>query len=274
MSLPSATHQHVREALHRDGYAVIKQAVNPITAMRLSDMVYMHLNVYRGSFRAATGVDLDDAQAVSKYVAALHDGESRYAALDKDVQHLLRGEFPLVFRLGEEFRAIASQRALIAALQAVLAKVNLRMHYPPMIRFKQPGQAQANVPMHQDCSYNAHLEEFVTAWLPLCEITDACGGVDVLVGSHRDGALPHGRQVIWGNYVEEVGLQRFKRVHVTMALGDALLFGPYTLHASHANTSERPRCSIDCRFFSRLTASTKHYLDVATGRVITPALAA
>ena len=77
-------------------------------------------------------------------------------------------------------------------------------------------------------------------------------------GSHRVGALDHESKELWGSYVEgDEWRRRYPPVHPLVGIGDALLFGPHLLHASHDNTSDRPRCSLDCRWFASTTETTR-----------------
>ena len=57
------------------------------------------------------------------------------------------------------------------------------MHMPPTARFILPGNSAAAVPPHQDVSYNHHLTDFITAWVPFHPIDEESGGVAVFSGS-------------------------------------------------------------------------------------------
>lgn len=258
-------------AYQHEGYVLLKDLISLQTIQALRDFVYAKLAEHHEVFRKQSGLCLDDAEAVRAYVGSLIDRHARYHTLDKDMQHLVRGEFPISVRLSEQIRMIIDEYPLIDVLEQLLGADALRMHHPPMLRFKLPDQPQSNVPLHQDSSYNEHLAKFVTVWLPLCPITGACGGVNVLAGSHRLGRLDHEQQVIWGNYVDHKVSRRFSDRHILMQLGDVLLFDPYTLHYSHSNISTTIRCSIDYRFFASTTDSPKHYFDLETRRVVSPA---
>jgi hypothetical protein len=274
------------EQYEQQGYLLLKHIIKPDIINRLRDFVYTQfieqLQALWKQMHAPIPqiFSLQDMEALKNYVNRMTSQKSRFEALPKDLQHLLRGEFPLSVRLKQEFLAIIDAEALMDVLKTLSNRITgtssqhgkgLRMHYPPMVRFKVPDLKQANVPLHQDWSYNAHMDQFVSVWVPLCKITEDCGGVNILEGSHRLGKLEHKQQVVWGNYVGEEFLRRgYVDKHILMDLGDALLFGPYTLHYSHDNASLQARCSIDYRFFPSTVYSSKHYFDLQTKRIVQP----
>jgi hypothetical protein len=253
----------------RVGYLAPHGILRAEAMAELSRFVYGQLEEQTGYFEEQTGVVLDDAVAMRAYVAGIEGQPGKFESLPRDIQQLIKGEFPLPVRLAEPFMVLAEEEGLHELLRALLKDDSLRMHYPPMVRFKLPGEKQASVPLHQDAPYFAHIEQFVNSWIPLCQITDECGGVDVLPGSHRVGALDHESKELWGSYVEgDEWRRRYPPVHPLIGIGDALLFGPHLLHASHDNTSDRPRCSLDCRWFASTTETTRQYLDLQSKQVV------
>ena len=259
----------LRSEYEQVGYLALSGILRAEAMAELSRFVYGQLEEQKGYFRAETGVELDDAAAMRAYVAEIEAQPGRFERLGRDIQQLIKGEFPLAVRLAEQFLLLADEERLHDVLRTLLKDERLRMHYPPMVRFKLPGEKQASVPLHQDAPYFAHIEQFVNSWIPLCQISEQCGGVDVLPGSHRVGALAHESKELWGNYVAgEEWRRRYPPVHPLIGIGDALLFGPHLLHASHDNSSDRTRCSLDCRWFASTTATTRQYLDLQSKRVV------
>jgi hypothetical protein len=252
---------------HDRGYLVLKGAIQPATVGRIADFIYGHYDRHKELFRERTGKSLDDR----RFLTSIASDAAVFSGLPSDLKHLVRGELPLEVRLDATLKLVAHEEGLARVLRALLGAESLRLHNPPSIRVSAPGLSIGNVPLHQDLAYNLHVKEFVTAWVPLCEIDDACGGVDVLEGSHRSSALEHVPQVVWSNAIKDAKIvDRFVRRHVLLGAGDVLLFGPYLLHASHPNSSDRVRASIDYRFFSAATSSEKHYYDVDRRHVVAP----
>jgi len=257
------------EQYEEQGYLHVKGILSDTLVARLADVMYGELAVQSEAFYQETGTRLEDAGAVRQYLEAHAQDTAWFSSLQRSTQHLIKGEFPLEVRLREEFVGVTAERELTDQLRALLGGAGLRMHYPPMLRFKVPNMDQAQVPLHQDAPYFAHLATFANVWIPLCPITPECGGVNVLEGSHKLGALEHSQSVIWGSYVsrESVG-DRFPDKHILTELGDVLIFGPHLLHYTHSNTSERIRCSIDSRWFNGETDTTRQYYDVDAREVV------
>lgn len=55
-----------------------------------------------------------------------------------------------------------------------------------------------------------------------------------------------------------------------MKAGGLLALNKWIVHASMANKSKRIRYSIDHRFFGSKDSSSKHYLDLQNGKLISP----
>ena len=257
------------EQFAAQGYLHERGLLSLALVQRLEALMREQLETEADAFRRETGVRLESPGELERFLATRGDRETWFLAQSRATQHLVRGEFPLETRLRAEFLALGDETRLIALLQRLLGDDSLRMHYPPMLRYKVPGVDQAIVPLHQDAPYFPHLPSFVNAWIPLTSITPECGGVSVLEGSHRLGPLKHEEAVLWGNYLprEAVGT-RFVERHILMEPGDALIFGPHLLHTSHPNISDHVRYSIDSRWFGSHTDSTRQYYDVATRQVI------
>lgn len=156
-----------------------------------------------------------------------------------------RGQFPREVRLDLRMEFIASMLAHHPTVQHLLDARNLRCHWPPMARCMQPKNLGAMWAPHRDTEYNPHIDgDFLTVWLPLTPIVGASdGGLMVL---------------------EPI------RYLAPLAPGDAVIMSKDCLHASMSNYSDTPRLSLDFRFFSALTPTTKHYFDTLTDRIVAP----
>lgn len=251
------------------GYLHVPGLVSDTTVRRIGALMQGEFARLAGDFRQRTGARLDDAGELHDFLARQGDLDAWFLALPRDMQHLMRGEFPLEVRQRDELRLLAGEAALTGLLRRLLGSPTLRLHFPPMLRFKVPGVSRSEVPLHQDGPYFPHINDFATVWLPFCSIDAACGGVNVLEGSHRLGPLRHGQATLWGNYVDaEAGHARFTDRHIEMEPGDALIFGPHLLHYSHPNTSGRVRCSVDSRWFGANTPSSRQYYDVERAELV------
>lgn len=249
------------------GYQVFNNVISPEALAILHrilvtevDKILMRLS--------RVGVEPDIATAASDIVALLSSPSA--VDLDHDTRVLMTGHFPTELRLSKAFWEIPRTQALQDILRAALGSDQLHMHMPPMARFVLPNNSEAGVPAHQDASYNVHMNGFVTAWIPLVEIDEQCGGVTIYEG-RKDGVIPVTKLVKNGIWTEGVSVEGLTPVNCApMAPGDVLIFNPYVVHGSMPNTSNKIRFSIDCRFFGSSIETSKHYLDMNTWSVVTP----
>lgn len=208
-----------------------------------------------------------DADLFSQITRLLKD-RARFEALPHQVRNVLSGHFRLEARLSPILSGLARSSRLREVLGEVFGARPLRMHMPPVARFVLPGNDFAGVPAHQDLSYNKHLAELVTMWVPLSEIDDACGGVAVFHGSGDCSELATASDD--GFWLEALDTSAYEKRHVTAQPGQGLLLNSRIVHESMPNRSERVRTSIDFRFFAAPTTSTKHYLDMSSWQVVAP----
>lgn len=124
------------------------------------------------------------------------------------------------------------------------------------IPLKPPG-SQGHFAWHQDATY-WHLEpveEMVTVWLALNDVSPANGSMSFMPGSHTRGHLPHEM-----TKNEKSMLRRGQRVldavddsnavSCTLEPGEASLHHPFTLHGSAGNRSDRWRYAVALNYVS------------------------
>ena len=246
-----------------DGFVVARGVLDARLCYRLRSLAERKLEEQRARFKADTGVAFEDESGITDYLKRVQADD-----LPPELLDLVRGQLPLPNRLDEEWLAITRSAALTDLVRDLVGSESLRMHYPPMIRFKFPGQNQADVPMHQDFQYFLNVFPFITTWIPLTSITEQCGGVNILAGSHKLGRIEHSSLALWSAGIDSDYSKRYPPRHVLMAPGDVLAFHPYTLHCSQPNVSTGARYNLDCRWFSAQTASRKQYFDLQQRSVV------
>jgi hypothetical protein len=267
--LPALDEATLAERLEQQGYLHVPGIVSAATVRRIGTLMSSEFARLAEDFYRHTGARLEDAAELADFLARQGDLDSWFLAQPRDTQHLMRGEYPLEVRQRDELRLLAGEVALTGLLRRLIDSPTLRLHFPPMLRFKVPGVSRSEVPLHQDGPYFPHIHEFATVWIPFCPIDEACGGVNVLEGSHQLGPLRHSQAALWGNFVDaEAGHARFTKRHIEMEPGDALIFGPHLLHYSHPNTSDRVRYSVDSRWFGANTPSSRQYYDVERAELV------
>lgn len=190
--------------------------------------------------------------------------------IDRDVRFALTGHFSREVRLEPILWEIPRVDAVQRVIKKALGANALRVHMPATARFILPGNLEGGVPAHQDISYNSHMSDFLTIWVPLVAIDYRCGGVTVFEGSASE-ALPTtpNNYEIWN---KSLVVEQYKATNcVPMLPGDMLMFNKLLIHKSMPNISEKTRLSVDYRFFRDSDTSSKHYLDIQNWRVVAPA---
>lgn len=117
----------------------------------------------------------------------------------------------------------------------------------PLVSFSSKHTAKSElywkVAGHQDYPSNLGSLNGVTVWMPLQDMHDEIGPLEVVPDSNTLGLLPHTGQVpvlVEDNYTYE---------SVPMRLGDALFFDALTIHRSGNNvTDDKIRWSIHLRY--------------------------
>lgn len=119
----------------------------------------------------------------------------------------------------------------------------------PVIYFNSRHLAQSEVyyrtPPHQDWrSMQGSLNSMVV-WVPLLDVNEALGALEIVPGSHLWGLLPS-EQDEWYRKVEAG--ERFNYQSVEVAAGDALFFSSFLLHRSGNNSTDAIRWSCHFRY--------------------------
>jgi len=266
----SGADQHAPEveAFWRHGYRIVPQVLDVALVASVRQVLEAHMQRQVAAAAGEMGGH-SVAQFVCEPTSGTTSGARALDALSKDTRDTLSGHFSLEARLDRGLWAIPRQPRLRGILQAALRSRDLYMHMPPTARFVLPGNLHAAVPAHQDLSYNRHLTDFITVWVPLVPIDAACGGVAVYEGSGGAPEAPTDpqRDRFW---LKGIPVEGYRPVHCEMAVGDVLLLNRRIIHASMPNRSDRTRLSIDFRFFGARDRSHKHHLDMQTWTVIAP----
>lgn len=261
--------ERVRQIFANEGLVIIRQALPSTVCGPTADYLAAALEQI-SDLLAAYGIAPDAPDRGGQVERLL---VSRGAEIPAEDRHVLRGHFPLSVRLGEELWRIPLHLADHPFLYDILGAKRLFMHMPPTARFVLPGNIEAAVPAHQDISYNKHLGAFCVVWAPLVDIDGACAGMAAYPRSHGCGELLNGASAASpDNWLPGIDTAKLERVELQpLAPGDVVVMSHETVHESMPNRSGRTRLSIDFRFFSDSSRSSKHFLDLAQRRVVAPA---
>lgn len=253
----------------QQGYQVCRGVLNA------SEIQVLHALLAQAQVQACqelqSALELPELSDLGAFMSACEREPARFEALPLELRQLLVGHFSLETRLDPVLWTIPRSAGIQALLAEIFPGQRVGMHMPPTARFILPGHRWSGVPVHQDISYNRHMQDFVTIWLPLVPIDARCGGVIIHGGT---GALPEQPlpaedarpfPLFWQSELPDLG---YPQIQPEFEPGDVLLLNPWVLHASAPNLSDYTRLSVDCRFF--IGSSQKHSLDLQHWQVLEP----
>ncbi len=145
---------------------------------------------------------------------------------------------------------VARSERVVNRMEAFLGGEVYHYHSKMMLKEPKVGGAWE---WHQDYGYwyqnGCLFPHMASCLIALDRAARENGCLQVLRGSHQIGRVEHGRfggQTGADPERVKVALERLELVHCDMEPGTGLFFHGNVLHASAANTSERPRWSLIC----------------------------
>ncbi len=163
---------------------------------------------------------------------------------------------------------LARSSSILDHVEAVLGKdILLWNSFIPA----KPPHSSGHFGWHQDGTFGpiSPLDQTVTVWLALSNVTPTNGGMRMLPGSWQLGQLEHET-----TYDPESMLRRGQKVlcHVdesrviesSLRPGEASFHGPFTLHGSGPNNSDQWRLGIGLNFVSATVSPNEGFADTAT----------
>jgi phytanoyl-CoA dioxygenase PhyH len=155
----------------------------------------------------------------------------------KQIQHLIS-----LHRLGTDPRVIDQLKALGLALPCISAR--------PVVFFNSRHLAKREeywrLSAHQDWRSSQGSLDAVTIWVPLVDIDESLGALQVIPGSHKWGLLESESVSYYGKISKEITEGEF--LPVVVERGDALVFSSFLVHRSGTNSTESIRWSIHFRY--------------------------
>ncbi len=241
----SLTSDHHR-ALRDDGFVILRDVV---PRERVRDVLHRFAGVGDGMVETLRrdGVPVEDARdAPDERRLALATARCR-----PELARFGRGWRREV--VGAEVFALQTAPGLVDAVAAMIGD-EVYGHTVLNARPKLPDQRLTTVPWHQDSAYFGPQyvgQRVVTAWLPLVDVDQGNGCMQVALGSHRYGNVAHHVEEAEGGFLEITGGDPRPDVTVTcaMAPGDVLLFEQMLWHRSLSNSSDGVRWSVDLRYY-------------------------
>lgn len=249
----------------RNGYLVVRNVLDKDILAEVRQ--FLESRIAREVASACEEIGCRNPADLVSHIGKLADSSGD--GLSKATRDTLSGHFSLETRLAPDLWRVPRSPILRQLLIEVLGAESLYMHMPPTARFVLPGNVYAGVPAHQDVSYNHHMSDFITLWVPFVDIDAECGGVRVFKDSNvaKEMLGNAEKEKFW---LKSLSSDGYKSEPCEMQVGDVLLLNKWVLHESMPNVSNRTRISTDFRFFSESARSTKHFLDMQSWEVVEP----
>ncbi len=125
------------------------------------------------------------------------------------------------------------------------------------IRIDLPDEDKFRSEWHQEFLFQPQSEDGIVCWLPLVPMTDALGPVRLCTGSHLDGLQRYKRTTTGKTGAYQLSIDNaeqvtgaYPQVAPLSKPGDLLVMDYLTIHQSGFNVSDRPRWSMQTRFFN------------------------
>jgi phytanoyl-CoA hydroxylase len=155
----------------------------------------------------------------------------------KQVQHLIS-----LHRLGTDPRVLDQLKALGLAFPCISARPVMFFNSRHLAKREEYWRLGA----HQDWRSSQGSLDAITIWVPLVDIDERLGALEVIPGSHKWGLLESEGVSYYGKISKEMTAGEF--LPVVVERGDALVFSSFLVHRSGTNSTESIRWSIHFRY--------------------------
>ena len=113
-------------------------------------------------------------------------------------------------------------------------------------RIDPPRVTRRSTLWHQEIFYTIPKSEFIQTWGPLVrDITKENGGIEVCIGSHKEGIVKQtyddSKNSPTPFVVDDQLVDKYEKTTIEIKLGDIMIFSPKLFHRSGTNTSNHVR---------------------------------
>jgi len=221
---------------------------------------------------------------VEKQIAPIHEGIRRIvelsakhhgvkAACDTPLNAMTAGYRALIAKdrnIGSEIYDAVKQipgfmRVVLDPRNEALFRVLRKDSVPGIaaggygIRIDNPDESKFRAPWHQEFPAQLRSLDGIVFWSPLLAVVPEMGPVEIARGSHTEGIVPvfsesgeGARQGAYGLRLDDEAkrLGAYEKCAPLSKPGDLLLMDFLTLHQSGENVADRPRWSMQFRYFN------------------------
>ena len=223
----------------RDGCLLLRQVV-PDTVL---DPLIAHISGEIGRYADdlyAKG-EIEDTHADLPF-------ETRLVALNRGTEARLRSWNNIA--MSESLYNLICYPGIVEALVPLLGH-DFGFNGDYHVRPKLPNSTYTAFPWHQDSQYygaESQHARIITVWIPLVDVDEANGCLQVMPGSFAWGLLKGARGSDQNMRTFEDVASRGQPVSLPMRKGDIFVFSNLTFHKSTVNLTDAVRWSIDIRY--------------------------
>jgi ectoine hydroxylase-related dioxygenase (phytanoyl-CoA dioxygenase family) len=208
--LPTTITPEQRDQFDRDGFFVLRGAVDPETIAAIEPAC---------------------AEGVAMVAGLLEQSGGRFSVAGLDTQIVA----PHLVLRSEALRRFCRHPILTGTCRDLMGD-DVRLYWEQAV-YKATHGAEP-VLWHQDNGYTfIEPQAYLTFWVSLTDATVANGCVSIMAGAHRDGTLTHAETPIgfecWGDHDSAVD--------VPTNAGDVVVFSSLSPHATRINTTDAVR---------------------------------
>lgn len=158
----------------------------------------------------------------------------------------------------EVFPTIPSIINLIADNSFLQVARELDVKFPiastlPLLRIDRPKDKLYGIPTHQDIWYSMLSMNSVTFWFPVLPVVKEMGPLQIIPGTHKQGALPIKQWTRENPFTTKTDYADDKFEKVLLADDELLVFNQCLVHRGGWNESEKARLTIQLRYNDLMT---------------------
>lgn len=224
----------------RDGCLLLRQVI----PMPVLDALIAHIDGQIGQY-----ADWLHARGEIEETHSDLSFETRLVALNRGTEERLRSWNNIA--MSAALYHLICHPAIVDALTPILGR-DFGFNGDYHVRPKLPNSTYTAFPWHQDSQYygpQSQHARIITVWIPMVDVDERNGCLQVLPGSQEWGLLggKRGRDMNMRSF-EDVEKRGIKPVRLPMRKGDIFLFSNLTYHQSTVNLTDAVRWSVDIRY--------------------------
>ena len=175
-------------------------------------------------------------------------------SIDAKLFNLFRNDISCYKNVANACQYLISLYSLCSCNQVLINLINLGITKPivntrPLVSFSSRllaiNEFYWKVPAHQDWPSTQGSLDSVTLWLPLVDVTEEMGALQVVPGSHLQGLLSHKDETV-PQIIDEDKDWAWKSIPLQM--GDAIFMSSFLVHRSGNNITDKIRWATHFRY--------------------------